>query len=32
MHIYIYSPSGALRDKTALSLALKRLRNMGLDV
>ena len=31
MHIYIYSPSGALRDKTALRLALKRLRKLGHD-
>ena len=31
-HIYIYSPSGALRDKAALRLAEKRLHNMGHDV
>ncbi len=32
MHIYIYSPSGALRDKAALRKALKRLAKLGLDV
>lgn len=28
-HIYIYSPSGAVRDKTALKRGLKRLKSMG---
>ena len=32
MHIYIYSPSGALRDKAALKLAVKRLGQLGHDV
>lgn len=32
MHIYIYAPSGALRDKAALRLAVKRLSKMGHDV
>ncbi len=32
MHIYIYSPSGALRDKAALRKALKRLAKLGHDV
>ena len=32
MHIYIYSPSGALRDKAALKLAVKRLGKLGHDV
>jgi len=32
MHIYIYSPSGALRDKAALRLAVKRLTQFGHDV
>jgi muramoyltetrapeptide carboxypeptidase len=32
MHIYIYSPSGALRDKAALKLAVKRLNQLGHDV
>ncbi len=32
MHIYIYSPSGAVRDKAALRLAVKRLTKLGHDV
>lgn len=32
MHIYIYSPSGALRDKSALKSAVKRLTQLGHDV
>jgi muramoyltetrapeptide carboxypeptidase len=32
MHIYIYSPSGALRDKAALKLAVKRLGKLGHDI
>lgn len=32
MHIYIHSPSGALRDKAALRLAVKRLTKLGHDV
>ena len=32
MHIYIYSPSGAVRDKAALRLAVKRLTRLGHDV
>ena len=32
MHIYLYSPSGAVRDKAALRLAVKRLGQLGHDV
>lgn len=31
-HIYIYSPSGAVRDKTAFKRGVKRLQAMGHDV
>ena len=30
--IYIYSPSGAVRDKTAFKRGIKRLKNMGYDI
>ena len=32
MHIYLISPSGAVRDKTALRLGVKRLKQLGHDV
>ena len=32
MHIYIYSPSGAVRDKPALRRAIKHLGRLGHDV
>ena len=32
MHIYLISPSGAVRDKTALRLGVKRLKQLGNDV
>lgn len=32
MHIYLYSPSGAVRDKAALRLSVKRLTKLGHDV
>ena len=32
MHIYIYSPSGAVRDKAALRRAVKHLSKQGHDV
>lgn len=31
-HIYVYSPSGAVRDKSAFKRAIKRLRAMGHEV
>lgn len=31
-HIYVYSPSGAVREQTALRRAVKRLRDMGHEV
>ena len=31
-HIYLYSPSGAVRDKTAFRLGIKRLRAAGYAV
>jgi len=32
MHIYLYSPSGAVRDKAALRVAVKRLSQHGFEV
>ena len=32
MHIYLISPSGAVRDKAALRLGVKRLKQLGHDV
>jgi len=32
MHIYLISPSGAVRDKAALRLGIKRLKQLGHDV
>jgi muramoyltetrapeptide carboxypeptidase LdcA involved in peptidoglycan recycling len=29
MHIYLISPSGAVRDKAALRLGVKRLKQLG---